>query len=338
MKTWLGSILKLLLALLALLLVVIFFFSSQANLRERRTRQEAAPSTGRFVDAGDVELFIQEMGPADGQVILFIHGTAAWSGFWRETMVPLAEAGYRCIAIDIPPFGYSERPSRPSYGNADQAKRIVALMDALRIERAILLGHSFGGGATMETALMIPDRVDALVLADIGGLNLGLKSAPKEENPSALGVLLGTPSVRNPVLAATATNPLFTRTLISAMLLDPADATEQRIAILQEPLVLEDATNTLGDWLQAVLGPQEVSLTSDPTHYQRLTMPALIIWGDSDTIIPLKEGQYVQSILPNAELVLMEGVNHIPHLEDHEKFIETVLGFLQELSLRAAKR
>lgn len=328
MKTWLGYILKSLAAIFGLLIALILFFSIQSNLRETKTRQEAAPSTGRFVQAGDVELFIQEMGPADGQVILFIHGTAAWSGLWRETMTPLAKAGYRCIAIDIPPFGYSERPSTASYGNADQAKRIVALLDALGIERAILLGHSFGGGATLETALMIPDRIEALVLADVGGLNLNLQPAPQTQNPSAIELFLSIPFVRNPVLAATATNPLFTKTLISAMVLDPADATEEKIGILQEPLVLQGATNTLGDWLKAVLGPQEVSLTSDPANYQRLTMPTLILWGDSDTVIPLKEGKYLQSILPNAELVLMEGVNHIPHLEDQETFIENVLGFL----------
>src|SRR5512134_2579215 len=146
MRKWLGYFLKLIAAIFGLLLVVILFFTALAKLRETETRQEAAPSTGRFVQAGDVELFIQEMGPADGPAILFIHGTAAWSELWSETMTPLAEAGYRCIAIDIPPFGYSERPATPSYGNADQAKRIVALLDALEIEHAILLGHSFGGG------------------------------------------------------------------------------------------------------------------------------------------------------------------------------------------------
>ena len=330
MKKWLGYLLKTLAAILILLFVVILFFTLQANLRETKTRRETAPATGRFVQAGDVELFIQEMGPADGQPILFIHGTAAWSELWRETMTPLAEAGYRCIAIDIPPFGFSERPSTPSYGNADQAKRIVALIDALKIEHTILLGHSFGGGATMETALMIPDRIDALVLLDVGGLNLNLAAPPKTQNSSAVALILGTPFVRNPVLAATATNPLFTKTLISAMVLDPADVTEEKINILQQPLVLQGSTNTLGDWLQDVLGPQEISLTSDPANYQRLTMPTLIVWGDSDTVIPLWEGEYLKSILPNAELVLMKGVNHIPHVEDNEKVIEVVLGFLRQ--------
>lgn len=328
MKKWLGYFLKTLAALLGLFLAVILFFTALANLRESKTRQEAAPSTGRFVQAGDVELFIQELGPADGQVILFVHGTAAWSELWRETMEPLAAAGYRCIAIDIPPFGFSERPSTPSYGNADQAKRIIAMMDTLGIERAILLGHSFGGGATMETALMIPERIDALVLADVGGLNLNLQPVTEPQSASVMGWFLKTPMVRNPILATTGTNPLFTKTLIGAMILDPADATQKKIDILQQPLVLEDATNTLGDWLNAVLGPQEISLTTDPANYQKLTMPALIIWGDSDTVIPIKEGEYLQSILPNAELVVMDGVNHIPHLEDHAKFIEVVLGFL----------
>jgi pimeloyl-ACP methyl ester carboxylesterase len=330
MKKWLGYLLKTIAAIFALLIVAILFFTAQASLRETKTRQEAAPSTGRFVQAGDVELFIQEMGPQDGETILFIHGTAAWSKLWRETMAPLAEAGYRCIAIDIPPFGFSERPATPSYGNADQAKRIIALMDELGIQRAILFGHSFGGGATMETALMIPDRIDALILLDVGGLNLNLKPTSETNKPTPIGLFLGAPAVRNPVLAATATNPLFTRKLISAMLLNPADATDEKIKILQEPLVLQDATNTLGDWLNEVLGPQEISLTSDPANYQVLDMPALIIWGDNDTIIPLQEGEYLKSILPNAELVVMQGVNHIPHLEDIDTLMEIVLGFLEE--------
>jgi pimeloyl-ACP methyl ester carboxylesterase len=328
MKKLLRGFFNTIAVILGLLLAVILFFTVLAGLRETKTRQEAAPSTGRFVQAGDVELFIQEMGPADGQPIIFIHGTAAWSGLWRETMTPLAEAGYRCIGIDIPPFGYSERPASPSFDNASQAQRIIGLMDSLGIERAVLFGHSFGGGATLETALMIPDRIDALILLDVGGLNLNLPPVPERQNPSPVEVFLGTPAIRNPVLAATGTNPLFTKTLISAMVLDPDHVTREKVKILQEPLVLEGATDTLGDWLQSVLGPQFPSLTSDPANYAALDMPALILWGDSDSIIPLNEGEYLQNILPDAELVVLKDVNHIPHLEDLDAVIENVLGFL----------
>jgi pimeloyl-ACP methyl ester carboxylesterase len=325
MKKWLGYLLKTIVVLMGLLIAAIVLFRVVAALRETKTRHEAAPFTGRFVQADDVELYIQEMGPQDGEAILFIHGTAAWSGLWRETMTPLAEAGYHCIAIDIPPFGFSERPATPSYGNAAQAKRIVALMDALKIKHAMLFGHSFGGGATLETALLIPDRIDALILLDVGGLNLNAKPA---QTPALLNLFLNTRVVRNPILAATATNPFFTKTLISAMVLDPADVTEAKIKILQQPLVLQDATNTLGDWLKYVLTVQETSLTVDPANYKSLTMPALIVWGDSDTIIPLKEGEYLQSLLSDSELVVLKNVNHIPHLEDLDALMKVVLGFL----------
>jgi pimeloyl-ACP methyl ester carboxylesterase len=330
---WLGYLLKTIGWILGLIFGLILVFTVQAGFREAKTRHEAAPSTGRFVQAGDVELFIQEMGPADGRAILFIHGTGAWSGFWRETMTPLAGAGYRCIAIDIPPFGYSERPAAPSFGNADQARRVIALMDALGIEHAILFGHSFGGGATVETALMIPERIDALILLDVGGLNLDLQSAASSASSSALELFLSIKPIRNPILSATATNPLLTKPLISTMLHDPADATDEKVKILQEPLVLEGATDTLGDWLKYVLLVRESSLTSSPANYRTLTMPTLIVWGDSDTIIPLKEGGYLESLLPNAQLTILPGVNHIPHVEDLDGLMEIVMEFLETQDL-----
>ncbi len=328
MRKWFRRILKVIGVTLAALLMVIVLFWVRAELHESKARADVAPSTGRFVMADDVELFIQEMGPADGQSIVFIHGTAAWSELWLETMAPLADAGYHCIAIDIPPFGFSENPVAASYGNQDQAKRIVALMDALEVQRAILVGHSFGGGATMETALMVPDRIEALVLLAIGGLNLNLQPAPERQAPSVLEMFLNTPALRNPVLATIATNPLFTKNIISRIVLDPADVTAEKVKIFQQPLVLQNATNTFGEWLNYALTVQELSLTSNPANYQALTMPALIIWGDSDTIIPIKDGEYLQTILPNAELVVMKDVNHIPYLEDNEKFVEIMLAFL----------
>src|SRR5688572_19815528 len=117
MKNFFKRLAQILIALVAGLIAVVVFFNFQANARESKTRFEAAPSTGQFVPAGDVELFIQEMGPADGPVIIFTHGMGGWSGLWHDTLVRLSAAGYRCIAIDIPPFGFSERPAGPSFGN-----------------------------------------------------------------------------------------------------------------------------------------------------------------------------------------------------------------------------
>ena len=157
---------RLLFILVLLLLATLAACRWQASTRETRTRLDAAPATGRFVRAHDVDVFIQERGPADGPVVLFMHGMGAWSEIWQPTMATIAGAGFRAVALDMPPFGYSERPAATAYGRRAQARRIIGLLDTLGAERAYLVGHSFGGGPTMEAVLQAPARVSALVLAD----------------------------------------------------------------------------------------------------------------------------------------------------------------------------
>ena len=330
MHKWIRLIGKTIGTLFAAVIGIVLIFWLRAEFVESERREVAAPPTGRFVQAADVELFIQETGPADGPAVLFIHGTAAWSEFWRETMTKLAAAGYHCIAIDIPPFGFSQRPVSSSFGNDAQARRIVALIDALELPSATLVGHSFGGGATMEAALIIPERIDNLILLDVGGLNLGIPREGKIDTTSGLSWFMRTPVVRNPVFAATASNPLMTKTITATMVFDPDVVTPELESLVRQPLVLEGATDSFANWLGYVLTVEEYSLTSDPANYRSLTMPSLIIWGDSDTVIPLEEGEYLASIMPNAELVVMENVNHIPYLEDNRKMMEIVLDFLSE--------
>ncbi len=316
-------------AIILLIVATLIVFNWQASLRETKTRLEAAPQTGRFVQAGDVELFIQEMGPASGPTVLFIHGTGAWSEIWRETMVALAEVGFHSIAVDIPPFGFSERPANFAYGRHDQAKRIIAVLDALNIPRVTLVGHSFGSGPTVEATLLAPDRVQALVLVDGA---LGLESNGQQQNGQSpiLNGLFAVRPLRNAVIAATLTNPLFTKQLLQLMIADPADATESPVKMLQQPLVIKDSTDTLGDWLLDFLTAHETSLSSDPASYQTLKMPILLIWGDSDTLTPLAQGEHLKGLIPEAELVVLKQVGHIPHIEDVKPFNEALLKFLSE--------
>jgi hypothetical protein len=165
---WTARVVGFLLA--PLLVLVLTCFSVLALLRERSARTAAAPGTGRFVRADDVDVFLQESGPASGEPVLLIHGTGAWSEIWRETMTALAESGYRAIAIDVPPFGYSEKPRGPAaYRRERQARRILGVLDALGLRQAILVGHSVGARTTVEAALIAPDRVPRLILVDAGG-------------------------------------------------------------------------------------------------------------------------------------------------------------------------
>lgn len=315
----------------ALLLVVGSVWS---RLRERR-EPPALSSDAKVLLAHDLRVHYSERGPSSGQAILFVHGTGAHAELWRDVMTWFAARGYRTIAVDLPPFGFSEKPNAGRYGNTAQAARIVSLLDQLGIERVVLFGHSFGGGATLETALRIPGRVQSLVLEDIGGLHLDEQREGEAgeggAGSSAMKWLLGTPTVRDPLLALTATNPFCTRRLLQSMVFDPKVVSDEHVAILQSPLTLRGGTHAFGDWLNEALYPTEVSLTSDRANYSSLTMPVLILWGREDTIIPLDIGKKLASLLPNSRLEILPNVNHIPHIENFaavtelsSKFFDTV--------------
>jgi pimeloyl-ACP methyl ester carboxylesterase len=259
-------------------------------------------------------------------------------------MKSFSARGYRTIAVDLPPFGFSEKPVDGSYGNAAQATRIVSLLDQLGVERVTLFGHSFGGGATLETALRIPTRVQSLILEDIGGLHLDAPStgatsergvsegSTEEAGVSDGGIaewLLRTPTFRDPLLALTATNPLLTRRLLQSMVFDPNVVTDEHVAILRRPLTLRGGTHAFGDWLHEALFPVHRSSTCDRLNYAKLSMPALIVWGEQDTIIPLSAGEELASLLPNAHLEVLPNVNHIPHIENFAAVTALASKFLE---------
>src|SRR2546427_536186 len=162
-------------ALLPAVVLILAGFSWQAARREVLPAAKAAPATGRFVKGADVEIFVQEAGPADGLPVVFVHGTGAWSEAWRESMSALAATGARAIALDLPPFGFSQRPGSARYGKLDQGQRIVGVLDAFGIRQAVLVGHSFGGGPTMEAALLAPLAPPAVAASERPASYQGLK-------------------------------------------------------------------------------------------------------------------------------------------------------------------
>jgi pimeloyl-ACP methyl ester carboxylesterase len=114
--------------------------------------------------ANGLNFHFQQTG--DGPDVLLIHGVTGDLSIWFlcEAMGILGRT-FRVTAYDLRGHGYSDVPS-DGYTSADQARDVMAIMDALDIERAMLLGHSFGAVIAMHAAVIYPARVDALVLSD----------------------------------------------------------------------------------------------------------------------------------------------------------------------------
>lgn len=117
-----------------------------------------------LVPTARVETFVITAGPDDGAPVIFVHGNVSASRFWEETLLALSEA-YRGIAVDLRGYGRTEAaPVDAARGVRDWSDDLVALMDALGIDSAHLVGWSMGGGIGMQLAIDHPDRVRSLTL------------------------------------------------------------------------------------------------------------------------------------------------------------------------------
>jgi pimeloyl-ACP methyl ester carboxylesterase len=319
-----------LLALVALCVLTLGGFRLAAALRETATVEQLAPRNGQFITTPDGRLFLQDVGPRDGVPVVLIHGTAAWSEFWRGTMDHLTGQGYRVIAVDLPPFGFSDRASASAYTRAHQARRLAAALDALAIDRAIFVGHSFGAGATVELVMRFPERVRGLVLV-AGALGLPDAGQPITDPPAWLLAALDLPILPAVVVAATATNPLLTERLLGTMVARKEAATPALADILRRPMTRVGTTPDFARWVKAFLTPDRTAWSMQPEAYGRIAAPTRLIWGDLDTLTPLPQGERLASLIPAAKLELMRGVGHIPQIEDPAAFRPLLVKLLGEL-------
>ena len=113
-----------------------------------------------------------ELNEGGAPTVLFLHGLGSSLKFWTTQLDATAARGYRVIAIDQLGFGKSEKPAGFSYTTEAFGENVVELLELLKVDRVILVGHSLGGQTALSTAIRFGDRVSALVLVSPAGFEL----------------------------------------------------------------------------------------------------------------------------------------------------------------------
>lgn len=115
--------------------------------------------THRFVDARGLRMHVAVAGPEDGKPVVLLHGWPQHWYLWREVMPALADAGYRVYAPDLRGFGWTAAPE-DGYEKEQLAADVLALMDALDLDRVRLAGHDWGGYTGWILTLRHPERIE----------------------------------------------------------------------------------------------------------------------------------------------------------------------------------
>jgi pimeloyl-ACP methyl ester carboxylesterase len=305
-------------AVFAILLLVVPFLIPVPPLENTVPAETLTDEDSLFIEVNGVNIHYKVYGQGE-PVFILLHGFGASLFSWREVTAPLAEFG-TVIVYDRPAFGLTERPmewyGESPYSQASQVKLVIGLMDALKIEKAILVGNSAGGTISMLTALEYPERVTSLILVDPAVYAGG--GAPAWARP-----LLGTPQMRH-------LGPLAARQLqaqgtefIKTAWHDPSKITPEIFEGYQKPLQVNDWDKAL--W-ELTISSSESGLAQRVTEFN---LPVLVITGDDDRIVPTEQSVRLAGEISNVQLVVIPQCGHLPHEECPNEFMQAVTDFLK---------
>lgn len=272
------------------------------------------PEYSWFAAVDGVQIHYQEAGDEKAPPMILIHGFISSTLIWSEVFLRLADAGFRVIAPDLPGYGYSDKPRGGEYTIESQARAVLGLMDRLEIEKAIIVGASYGGAIAAAMALDHPERVARLVL-------VGAVSSDEPKKKILLRIS------RLPIIGDILT-PLFLgsrwvlRRRMEQMYARMARRLDEQMLAARHHLL---ATKSAHRAMIRTVRRWSANRIQRDAHLIR--QPALLVWGEDDAHIPLSAGFQLRDAMPNARLIVFRKSGHLPPQEYPEKFVEAVIGF-----------
>jgi pimeloyl-ACP methyl ester carboxylesterase len=256
-----------------------------------------------------VTLAYAEQGDPAGPFVIFLHGFAdSWHSFSR--ILPLLSPAYHVYALDQRGQGNSAKPSG-AYTQAEFAADVIAFMDALGINTAMLVGDSMGSFIAQRVAQHYPARVTRLVL---------IASAP---------TTIGHPAIR-----------AFQEWVLT--LRDPLDRNvfyKAQTSGLMHPVPADFVNTAIDENMKVPATVMQAIITDmvegdDPVDLTSILAPTLIAWGDQDALFSLADQQTLVAQIPQSTLKIYEATGHSPHWELPQAFVRNLEAFLQQETLQ----
>lgn len=258
----------------------------------------------RFVDAGGVQVHVDQWGPEGEPDVFMIHGASSDMALWSPSVIPALERTYRLSAYDRPGLGFTER--RPPHAERLEVQARVAAeaIERMGLRRPIVMAHSWGGAVALRLALDRPDIVSGLVLiAPVayewpGGVSWHIYWSA---NP-VVGPLFNNVVTRPFVAGAGRAGVVGTFAPVPA----PDDYYERAsVARATRPGAMRANADDL------IVSKREV--IAQQGRYAELRMPVAILSGDADGVVSTPiHSQGLARTLPHARLVVLPGVGHVP--------------------------
>lgn len=257
-----------------------------------------------------------------GTPIMLINGGGADNAAisWYRLIEPLS-ADRPVIAPDLPGFGYTEGIDLTGSA-AGMADQLVALLDALSVQRVIACGVSMGGEVALQFALRHPERTTALVAIAPGGL------IEQWRNPIAHRLAwLATLLPDTVLVPLTSVANRFVKTMLTRMVKDPATLPDVVVDEFARVARRPGSGYAYGLYNRKSINSRRMTNNLLP-EVARISAPALFFHGVDDPLVSPEGSREAVRLMSNAELELVESCGHWAQLEKHDHFLSTLREFL----------
>ena len=235
-----------------------------------------------------------------GPAVVLLHGIASSIYTWKDVLPALAH-DHDVVAMDLPGFGGSAVPARPSVDVLQTA--VVGLMDRLSISRASLVGNSLGGATAALVASRHPERVERLVLIDAAGFRLSPESRPwlLRVSGGPLGAVVSRLPRPRPLVAIG----------LRQVFQDDSLVTRERLDEYEAPFLRPGAVSGM----RALLNAQGPTADAFEATLRALRVPTLVVWGEDDRWIPVADAARFAAAIQGARKVVLPRCGHMPQEE-----------------------
>lgn len=273
----------------------------------------ANPEIGRNIATGPVETNYHDIG--EGAPVLLLHGSGPGVSAWANWRLPLQSLSqkFRCLAPDLAGFGYSKAPAGMAHTRQSWLDQIIAFMDAVGVEKAHVIGNSFGGSMALALAIAAPERVDRLVL-------MGSVGVPFELTPGLDAVWGYEPSVEN------------MKAIMRTFAYDQALVGDELARMRYEASIRPGVQEAYASMFPAPRQRWVEAMSHGENDIRGIRHPTLLVHGRDDKVIPLSTSLTLNQWIDDSQLHIFGRCGHWTQIEHSTAFTNLVTYFLENRS------
>lgn len=282
-----------------------------ADIPAEEIIEKYAYSNSQFLELDGMNVHYRINGDT-GETVVLLHGTASslhtWEGWTKEL-----SKYYRVVSFDLPGFGITGPDPNHIYTRERYLNFIDDMLVRLNIDSCYMAGNSFGGYMTWSYAAQHPEKVKKIAILNSSGY-------PRGKQPTTLGFRFQKVKWLRPVLV-NITPRWLVRKSVKMVYFDNRKITEPLVQRYFDLLLREgNRDGLMGKMLQITY--------SYTDEIKRIKCPTLIMWGDKDKLVSVKDAPKFHADIPNSELLIYENMGHVPMEEIPAKSVAGFMAFL----------